>query len=168
MADLESLLFTRLSALDIKTVTHTHAAVHTVDDNRRLRGDLPGGHCKNLFLKDKKGQVWLVVALEDRAIDMKTLKTRIGAAHLSFGQPGLLADILGVTPGSVTPLALINDTEARVRVVLDAGLFDFGVVNFHPLVNTATTAIAPQDLVRFIESCGHQPARVDLNGMGNS
>lgn len=168
MTDLEHPLFARLSGLGIQTVTHTHAAVHTVDDNRRLRGGLPGGHCKNLFLKDKKGQIWLVVALEDRVIDMKVLKTKIGAAHLSFGQPDLLAGVLGVTPGSVTPLALINDTQARVRVVLDAGLFGFDVVNFHPLVNTATTAIAPQDLVRFIESCGHLAAIVDLDGMGNS
>lgn len=168
MTDPAAPLFARLSALGIETVTRAHAAVHTVDDNRRLRGDLPGGHCKNLFLKDKKGQVWLVVALEDRAIDMKALKARIGAAHLSFGQPELLADVLGVSPGSVTPLALLNDTDRRVRVVLDAGLFDFAVVNFHPLVNTATTAIAPADLVRFIEACGHAPAVVDLGGMGNS
>lgn len=162
MMNKRNTLFERLSALGIETETKEHAAVHTVEDNQRLRGDLTGGHCKNLFLKDKKSQLWLVVALEDRPINMKTLKTQIGAAHLSFGKPDLLVDVLGVHPGSVTPLALFNDVDHQLRVVLDKGLFTFDHVNFHPLENTATTTIRPGDLVRFIEDCGHAPAIVDL------
>lgn len=149
-------LFDRFTALGIPTETVEHAAVHTVEDNQRLRGDLGGGHCKNLFLKDKKSQLWLVVAQEDRLIDMKDLKRRIGSAHLSFGKPDLLRDALGVSPGSVTPFGLLNDDALQVRVVVDEALMTYDKLNFHPLENTATTAIKPSDLIRFIRSCGHQ------------
>jgi Ala-tRNA(Pro) deacylase len=123
---------------------------------------MPGGHCKSLFLKDKMGQLWLVVALEDRAIDMKDLRRRIGAAPLSFGKPELLADALGVEPGAVTPFALVNDPEHRVNVVLDAEMMTHDPLNYHPLTNTATTAIAAADLLAFIADCGHEARVVDL------
>ena len=150
-------LFTRFKDLGIETTTVRHAPVFTVEENKALRGSLSGGHAKNLFLKDKKGQLWMVVADEDRPIDLKDLRRRIGAAHLSFAKPDVLLEVLGVEPGSVTPFAVINDTDVRVRVVLDAELMSEDRLNFHPLANTATTAITPSDLVSFLTACGHAP-----------
>ncbi|MGE0717137.1 MAG: prolyl-tRNA synthetase associated domain-containing protein [Alphaproteobacteria bacterium] len=155
-------LLARLDELGIRTTTARHPPLFTVEDSRRLRGDLPGGHCKNLFLKDRKDKLWLVVTLEHRAIDLKTLPDRIGAARLSFGRPELLVDVLGVTPGGVTPFALINDVEQRVSVVLDREMLTFDPLNYHPLSNAMTTAIAPDDLLRFVRACGHVPQIVDL------
>ncbi|MCP5367770.1 MAG: prolyl-tRNA synthetase associated domain-containing protein [Hyphomicrobiales bacterium] len=155
-------LLARLDELGLATQTHRHPPVYTVDEAKALRGDLPGGHCKNLFLKDKKGELWLVVADEDRPIDLKALRHLIGAGHLSFGKPDLLMEVLGVEPGAVTPFALINDTGTRVNVVLDDAMMAAGVLNFHPLDNAATTAIAPADLEAFIRACGHAPRRVAL------
>lgn len=157
-------LLKRLDQLGIRTATHHHPPVFTVEESKRLRGALPGGHTKNLFLKDKKDVLWLVVALEDRVLDMKDLRRRIGSAPLSFGRPELLRAVLGIEPGAVTPFALINDTDRQVRVVLDWAMLAIDMLNFHPLSNAATTAIAPQDLLTFIRSCGHEPAIVDLGG----
>ena len=156
-------LFTRFAQLGIAVETHRHAPVFTVAQAKTLRGELPGAHTKNLFLKDKKGVVWLVVALEDRRIDLKELRHRIGAAPLSFAGSDLLREVLGVEPGSVTPFALINDEERRTRVVLDAEMMAaHPILNFHPLANTATTAIRAPDLLAFIRSCGHDPRIIDL------
>jgi len=155
-------LFARLFELGIETETVRHPAVFTVEESKALRGDLPGGHTKNLFLKDKKGALWLVVALEDRAIDMKDLRRRIGSAALSFGRPELLKEVLGIDPGSVTPFALINDTGNRVNVVLDAEMMTLRALNFHPLTNTATTSVTPDGLAAFLRSCGREPAVVAL------
>lgn len=155
-------LFRRLADLGIETRTIEHPPVYTVEEAKVHRGELTGGHCKNLFLKDKKGQLWLVVTLEDRAIDMKALRHRIGASHLSFGKPELLREVLGIEPGSVTPFAVINDEESRVNVVLDAEMMEMRPLNYHPLENTATTSIAPEDLKRFLEASGHPPAVVAL------
>jgi Ala-tRNA(Pro) deacylase len=157
-------LFARFAALGIETVTHKHPPLYTVEESKRLRGELPGGHCKSLFLKDKKDRLWLVVALEDRAIDLKALRRRLGAAStLSFGRPELLKEILGVEPGSVTPFGLINDADQRVTVVLDKAMLDHDPLNYHPLTNAATTAIAPADLLRFITACGHEQIVLDLD-----
>ena len=161
-ADRREELFRRLGELGIETETMTHPPVFTVEENRELRGDLPGAHCKSLFLKDKKGVLWLVVALEDRRLDLKALAGLIGAARLSFASPERLAAHLGVEPGSVTPFALINDPDNAVRVVIDADIARSERANFHPLTNDATTAIAPADLLRFIAALGHDPAVVDL------
>lgn len=155
-------LFEYLTDLGIETATIEHAAVYTVEESKAERGQLEGGHCKNLFLKDKKGDIWLVVCLEDRPIDMKALRHKIGSNHLSFGKPDLLMEILGIEPGSVTPFALINDEERRVNVVLDAEMMDHSALHYHPLVNNATTSIAPDDLLVFIKACGHEPAIVAL------
>ena len=155
-------LFRALADLGIETVTHTHPPLKTVEDSKALRGDLPGGHCKNLFLKDKKGQLWLVVTLEDRPVDMKDLKQRIGSAHLSFGRAELLAEVLGVAPGAVTPFALINDRAGQVNVVLDADMMALDLLNYHPLVNTMTVAIRPGDLRAFIRWTGHAAAEIAL------
>ena len=161
----EQELFDRLAELDIEYTTCRHPAVWTVEESRRLRGDMPGGHCKSLFLKDKKGVVYLVVALEDRAIDMKRLRRPIGAAPLSFARPELLMEILGVTPGAVTPFGLINDVNAAVRVVLDREMLERDPLNYHPLTNEATTAIAPGDLLKFIRGCGHEPQILDFEAL---
>lgn len=150
-------LFAHFERLGINTETVEHAAVFTVEDAKAERGALPGAHSKNLFLKDKKSQFWLVVALEDRAIDLKALRKTIGAAQLSFGRPEALAEKLGIEPGSVTPFSVINDTEGAVRVVLDEGMLALEPLNFHPLVNTATTRISAADLLAFLRDTGHEP-----------
>jgi Ala-tRNA(Pro) deacylase len=150
-------LFERLKSLKIETKTTEHAAVFTVGEARALRGEIPGGHCKNLFLKDDKGQIWMIVCLEESTVDLKTAPARIGSRRLSFGKPELLREVLGVEPGSVTPFGLINDKDCRVNVVLDAAMMAQEFVNYHPLHNTATTTIRSADLVAFIRSCGHEP-----------
>ena len=155
-------LFEYLAGLGIETHTIAHKAAFTVEEAKAYRGEISGAHAKNLFLKDKKGVLWLVVCQEDRQIDMKVLKTRIGSAHLSFGKADLLRQVLGVEPGSVSPFTLLNDSQCQVRVVIDQELMDSDLVNFHPLENTATTQISPQGLLAFIKSCGHEPDLVAL------
>lgn len=158
-------LFRRFDALGIRAVTHRHPPLHTVAEAVELRGALPGGHCKSLFLKDRKGGLWLVVVLEDRRLDLNVLSARLGAPRFSFGSPALLDEVLGVKPGSVTPFALANDTAHRVTVVLDEEMLGHDPLNYHPLVNTATTAIAPTDLLRFIADCGHRPVILALGDL---
>jgi Ala-tRNA(Pro) deacylase len=156
-------LSARFAELGITVETHRHAPVFTVAQAKALRGELPGAHTKNLFLKDKKEALWLIVAMEDRQIDLKKLRRRINSAPLSFATADVLREVLGVEPGSVTPFALINDSERRTTVVLDAETMAAQpVLNFHPLANTATTAIRPHDLLVFIRSCGHAPRIIDL------
>ena len=150
-------LLARLQALGIATTTHEHPPVYTVEEAKALRGALPGAHAKNLFLKDKKGALFLVVTLEDRAVDLKALRHLIGAKPLSFGRPELLQEVLGIEPGAVTPFALINDVDRRVNVVLDAEMMQMDPLNYHPLDNAATTAISPAGLLAFIRDCGHEP-----------
>lgn len=162
MAAIEQDLWDFLDRLGIATETARHAPVFTVEEAKAHRGALAGMHTKNLFLKDKKGQLWLVVTAEDRAVDLKDLRYRIGSAPLSFARPELLQEILGVAPGSVTPFAVMNDTFSRVRVVLDAEMMAGERLNFHPLTNTATTAIAPAGLLAFLDGCGHPPLVVVL------
>ena len=160
-------LFAKLEALGIAQRTVEHPPVFTVEEAKALRGNLPGHHIKNLFLRNKKEEMWLVVALEDRAIDLKRLGEALGAGRLSFGSPDRLRRHLGVEPGSVTPLALVNDETRVVRLALDRGLAESGPdgggpVNAHPLVNTMTTAIAIADLLRLFEATGHAPLCLDF------
>ncbi len=156
------ILFTHLEDLGIAFETHSHPPVFTVEESQAHCSHLPGGHCKNLFLKDKKGELWLVVAQEERPINMKDLRGRIGSHHLSFGKADLLNDVLGVEPGSVTPFALINDSDGKVRVVLDKKMMEMELLNFHPLINSMTTALTPDDLLKFIRQTGHEPDLVVL------
>ncbi|HLI10245.1 MAG TPA: prolyl-tRNA synthetase associated domain-containing protein [Alphaproteobacteria bacterium] len=157
-------LLARLATLGISVVTYDHPPVFTVEESKVLRGKLPGGHCKSLFLKDKADRVWLVVALEDRAIDLKALRRRLGARKtLSFGSPELLMELLGVIPGSVTPFGAINDHAGRVQVVLDRNMLSHDPLNYHPLTNSRTTAIAPADLLKFLRACGHEPLVLDFD-----
>ena len=155
-------LFARLDQLGIAHRTVEHPPVFTVEEAKALRGNLSGHHIKNLFLRNKKEEMWLVVALEDRAIDLKRLGEVLGAGRLSFGSADRLKRTLGVEPGSVTPLALVNDESRAVQLVLDRGMADGGPVNAHPLVNTMTTALAPADLLRFFAATGHTPRWLDF------
>lgn len=157
-------LLERLSSLGIEATTFSHPPVYTVEEARAMRGELPGAHIKNLFLRNKKGAMWLLTCLEDRALELRSVGERIGAGRLSFASAERLMRYLGVLPGAVTPLAVINDTEAEVRMVLDRAILDMPLVNCHPLVNDRTTALAPSDLVRFLEATGHPPALIDLDG----
>ena len=157
MAATQQELIERLERLDVDTETFSHPAVYTVKEAKALRGRLTGAHSKNLFLKDKKNCFWLVITLEDKTIDLKALRKTIGAAPLSFGKPNALVEKLGVEPGSVTPFSIINDTTQSVTVVLDKDLLDAEPLNFHPLVNTATTRISKRGLLNFIRDCGHEP-----------
>ena len=158
-------LFAYLDRLGIAHKTISHAAAFTVDDAREIRGQIPGGHTKNLFLRDKKGAAFLVVTLEDAAIELKSLHRLLGASgRFSFGSAALMGELLGVEPGSVTPFAVMNDTAARVTVVLDAAMMAHDMLNFHPLRNTATTTIARDGLVTFLEATGHKPHIAPVSG----
>jgi Ala-tRNA(Pro) deacylase len=155
-------LFARLAELGIAHHTVEHAPVFTVEEAKAHRGELPGHHIKNLFLRNKKEEMWLVVALEDRAVDLKRLGEALGAGRLSFGSPERLRKYLGVEPGSVTPFAVINDTGHEVRLVLDRSLQKDGAINAHPLTNTMTSALTLADLLRFFEATGHTPQWLDF------
>ena len=158
-------LFAALDRLGIAHTTVSHPPLFTVEQSQGLRGQIPGGHTKNLFLRDKKGALFLVTTLEDAVIELKSLHRRLGASgRFSFGSADLLLETLGIVPGAVTPFAAINDTAGRVTVVLDAGLMEHAVINCHPLANTMTTSIARADLVRFLESTGHSPRIAAVTG----
>src|SRR5262249_32226351 len=123
-----------------------------------------GGHTKSLFLKDKKGALFLVVAQEDSVVELKGLHRRLGASgRFSFGSADLLRETLGVQPGAVTPFAVMNDGAGRVAVILDADMMTHEILNFHPLDNTMTTTVSRDDLVRFLEAAGHVPRVMGLN-----
>lgn len=140
----------------------THPAVFTVEEAKTHRPGIVGAHAKNLFLRDKKGKMFLLSALEDRTIDLRAMRDVLGVRSLSFGSPERLQKFLGVEPGSVTPFGVINDTAGEVTMVLDRGLMDYDTLNFHPLINTQTTSISPAGLIRFLESTDHPPRFVDL------
>ncbi|MBV8412254.1 MAG: prolyl-tRNA synthetase associated domain-containing protein [Alphaproteobacteria bacterium] len=155
-------LFERLDQLGIAHQSVEHPPVFTVEEAKALRGNLPGHHVKNLFLRNKKEEMWLVVVLEDRAIDLKRLGEALGAGRLSFGSAERLKRHLGVEPGSVTPLALVNDGGRAVRLALDRALGDGGPLNVHPLTNTMTTTLSPAGLLRFFAATGHELRWLDF------
>ena len=155
-------LFATLARLGIAHTTVTHPPLFTVEQSQALRGQISGGHTKNLFLRDKKQALYLVVAEEDAEIDLKGLHRLLGAnGRFSFGSSDLMVEVLGVTPGAVTPFGAINDTQGRVTVVLDRPLMEHATINAHPLVNTMTTSLPREDLVKFLDSTGHPP-RIEL------
>ena len=157
-------LFAFLDKLGIKTTTLEHVAVFTVQESKALKRDIAGGHSKNLFLKDKKDNIFLVVAEHDAAIDLKTIHEKIGAqGRVTFAKPELMFELLGVTPGSVTPLGLINDPKSRIKVVLDAPMMMHQMLNYHPLENTATTSITAADLLTFVRATGHEPHVIPIS-----
>jgi Ala-tRNA(Pro) deacylase len=156
-------LLAYLAALSIKTETVDHPPLFTVEDSRSLRGEIPGGHTKNLFVKDKKGRLFLLVLGEETVIDLKRVHEKIGAqGRVSFGSSDLLEEVWGVRPGAVTPFGAINDKAGRVRVVLDEAMMRNERLNFHPLVNTRTTGLASADLAKFLRATGHEPLVVAL------
>ena len=158
MPKTEDDLFAFLDGLGIAVSTLRHPPLFTVADSQALRGEIAGGHTKNLFLKDKKDNYFLVTVDEDALVDLKQIHHLIGAAsRVSFGKPEKLMEFLGVAPGAVTVFGLINDTEQAVTVVLDEALMQNAVINAHPLTNEATTSIAAGDLLTFIRATGHDP-----------
>jgi Ala-tRNA(Pro) deacylase len=156
-------LAARLAELGIMTTTVEHAPVFTVEESAALRTSIPGAHTKNLFLTDTDGRMVLVTAKDDTRVDLKALAKRLGAGRFSFGKAPRLEAVLGVSPGSVTPLALMNASAAGVTVVVDRALMDFAEVNCHPLENTATMRFVTADLIRFIRACGHEPLILPLS-----
>lgn len=158
----EAALYARLAELNISWTTHRHAPVFTVEEAAALYSSQPGGHTKNLFLRDKKDQTWLVVARDELRIDLNALAKELGAPRFSFGSPRLLIELLGIEPGSVTPFAVMNDAVGKVRLVLDEGLLALTPLNFHPLRNDRTTAITPADLLKFVRACDHEPVIAEL------
>ncbi|PHS21442.1 MAG: DNA-binding protein [Robiginitomaculum sp.] len=155
-------LFAFLDDLDIAHTTMEHRPVFTVEEGADIKAKLPGGHSKNLFLKDKKGVLTLISALGATQIRLNHLHKTLGGARLSFGRAELMEQTLGVTPGSVTAFALINDQPPQVRFVLDAALLEYDLVNFHPLKNNATTTISSTDILRFAKATGHEPEIVNF------
>jgi Ala-tRNA(Pro) deacylase len=156
-------LFALLERLGIETATVEHPPLFTVEQSKRLRGEIPGAHTKNLFLKSKKGELVLITALESTPIALAGAHKLIGCGRLSFGKPELLYENLGIQPGSVTPFALMNASARGVNFILDAALMAFGVLNFHPLENTATTSISSADFMRFLKEAGHEPHILDFS-----
>jgi Ala-tRNA(Pro) deacylase len=158
----EAALYARLRALGIGWTTYEHAPVFTVEEAAALYDSQPGGHTKNLFLKDRKDGLWLVVARDELRIDLTALAKMLGSPRFSFGSAELLIATLGIEPGSVTPFSVMNDVDGKVRLVLDAGMLALAPLNFHPLRNDRTTAIAPEDLLAFARACGHEPVVVEI------
>lgn len=159
-------LLAYLDSLGIAHRTHDHAPVFTVAESAEIKAAMPGGHTKNLFLKDRRGRLFLLSALAETKIDLKALAKLFGADRFSFGSPELLHEALGVTPGSVTAFAVMNDRLGRVTMLLDAALFDHDPVNFHPMSNDATTAVSPAGLTAFLDATGHPPIRVAFDSEG--
>ena len=157
----ETQLYAMFDALGIKYETIEHPPVFTVEEGRDLHSKIPGMTCKNLFLKDKKDKLWLVVMPGLKRAHLAALERAIGSARLSFGKPELLQEVLDITPGSVTPFALVHDKERRVTVVLDSDMMKAGLVNYHPLRNTASTALQAEDLLKFIKSLSYTPVIAD-------
>ncbi len=155
-------LLARLEELNIPSRTISHPPVFTVEEAKALRGDLPGAHSKNLFLRDKKGSMWLVSCLADKKINLRALGGALGARSLSFASHDRLSRYLGVIPGAVTPFAVINDRAQAVRMVIDRELLSFELLNFHPLDNAQTTAISSADLLKFLRASHHDPQIIAL------
>ena len=159
-------LFAFLDSLGIPHKTVSHPPLFTVEQSRALRGQIAGGHTKNLFLRDKKNAIYLVVTEEEADIDLKGLHRLLGASgRFSFGSADLMMELLGVVPGAVTPFGAINDGDGRITIVLDTAMMEHDTLNYHPLVNTMTTSIARDDLVKFLKATGHSPQILRVSGL---
>jgi Ala-tRNA(Pro) deacylase len=154
-------LFAFFDELGIEHQTVAHPPFFTVEDGRAWHHRIPGLHCKNLFLKDKNGRLWLVVMPGEKRADLAAIAQRTGAGKFSFGKPELLNDTLGISPGSVTPFAVLNDERKAVTVVLDTDMLQSEWVNYHPLHNEASTVMRSQDLVKFLRATGREPLVID-------
>ena len=149
----------------VDQTTHDHPPVFTVDEGHEIKAAMPGAHTKNLFLKDKKGRLWLISARQDTVIDLKAAPRTIGSDRVSFGNETLMYETLGVRPGSVTALGLVNDVERRVTFVIDKRLWEADIVNFHPLTNTATTALDQDSFRRVLALLNREPLVVDFDAL---
>ncbi|MEQ1715455.1 MAG: prolyl-tRNA synthetase associated domain-containing protein [Hyphomicrobium sp.] len=157
-------LFERFALLGVEAPTVPYPAHKTVEEGKRLRGTMAGTFTKNLLLRDKKSRLFLFSVLQDRELELRTLHTRVGASgRLGFASPERVTEVLGVAPGALTPLSIINSRDGLVTAVIDRCLIDAGQVNFHPLVNTESTGLAPNSLIQFIRSCGREPLIVDFD-----
>lgn len=157
-------LFAFLAELGIPVTTVTHPPLFTVADSQALRGEISGGHTKNLFVRDKKDNYFLLTVGEEAEVDLKQVHHVIGASgRVSFGKPEKMLDYLGVTPGAVTAFGIVNDTQGAVKIVFDEALMRHDVINAHPLTNEATTSIARDDLLRFVKATGHEPLVLKLS-----
>ena len=155
-------LFKILQDLEIEYECHHHEAVFTVAESEKLDRDILGVHCRNLYLRDKKKKNFLVVAANETEVDMKTLQEKLGSGRLSFGSADRLWEFLGIRPGSVCPFTVINDKDHHVQVVLDAHMMKGEIVNYHPLDNTMTIGLSPDNLLKFFDHTGHKPIILDL------
>ncbi|TWH36328.1 MULTISPECIES: prolyl-tRNA synthetase associated domain-containing protein [unclassified Aminobacter] len=163
MAKTQQELLDFLAGLGIQTSTVSHPPLFTVADSQKLRGEIAGGHTKNLFVKDRKDRYFLLVVEEDAEVDLKQIHHVIGASgKVSFGKPEKLMEYLGVIPGAVTAFGVINDTDRVVTIIFDEELLKHDIINAHPLTNEATTSIARDDLLRFVEATGHEPRVLKL------
>lgn len=158
-------LFLKLDTLGINHATRDHAPIFTVEESAAIKADMAGGHTKNLFLKDKAGSFFLICAQSDTPIKINKLHPVLGCKRLSFGKPEALLEKLGVTPGSVTLFSVINDEPAQVTLIIDKRLTKHETVNFHPLLNDATTAISSVDMIKFAKATGHDPIILDFNSI---
>lgn len=157
-------LFDYLARLGITVTTVDHPPLFTVADSQALRGEIPGGHTKNLFLRDRKNNHFLLTVEEDAGVDLKQIHHVIGAAgRVSFGKPEQLMEYLGVTPGAVTAFGIVNDTGGAVKIIFDEALMRHDIINAHPLTNTATTSIGRDDLLRFVQATGHEALILKLS-----
>ncbi len=156
-------LMTQLKEMGIKFELHHHEAVYTVAESEKVDAQIPGTHCRNLFLRDKKKKNYLLVLSVETKVDMKKLPDVIGSSRLSFGSDDRLWQYLGVRSGSVCPFAIMNDTEHQVKILLDKAMLEGDRVNYHPLLNTMTVGVHPNELIKFIESTGHEAHIVDLS-----
>lgn len=158
-------LFAVLGSLGISYSLHHHKAMFTVAEGLEIERGIPGAHCRNLFVRDKKETMFLVSALNETAIDLKKLGAALNAGRLSFGSPDRLWRHLGVKPGSVCPFAMMNDADHMVTPVLDAQMMQAGIINFHPLLNTMTIGLTPSDLLTFMAHFGHNPLVLDMRDL---
>ena len=152
----EQKLFNLFKLINIDSKIFRHEALFTVEDSQKLRGRIPGAHCKTLFLKDKKNNLWLVVISEDSIADLNMLAKKLNAGRLSFCSPEIMLNILDVEPGSVTPFAIISDSARNVSIVLDSKMLESEKLNYHPLHNRATATISSKDLIKFISHFGNK------------
>lgn len=155
-------LFDYLDSQNISHNTLEHDPIFRVEDSLELKAQRPGANTKNLFLKDKSGRFFLICAQSDSSIRINKLHPLLDCKRLSFGKAEPLYDLLGVTPGSVTLFSILNDTENQVTLILDAALLNHDIVNFHPLLNDATTAISSADMIAFAKATGHVPVILDF------
>jgi len=160
-------LFSKLNELEIAHKTYDHAPVFTVEESSAIKSKMPGGHSKNLFLKDKAGDFFLICAQSDTPIKINKLHPVLGCKRLSFGKSDALLEKLGVTPGSVTLFSVLNDSKCDVTLIIDQRLTEHKIVNFHPLLNDATTAISSEDMIKFAKATGHDPVIIDFASLSD-